>query len=176
MDIRHIAPLIAAAFIATAMSSASASPEHHKVRSIADSIRVKSNGSVTINCSNDVEALAVVDTTTVGRQPLTTETTTSGTTAQHKQVVHRAGYRVQVYSDNNQRVAKSKAQSIASQIKVQFPHYGLYLAYKAPYWRLRVGDFTTQEAARSAMNALKSKFPSLAGDMRVVRDRVKVYE
>ncbi len=176
MDIRHIAPLIAAAFIATAMSSASASPEHHKVRSIADSIRVKSNGSVTINCSNDIEALAVVDTTTVGRQPLTTETTTSGTTAQHKQVVHRAGYRVQVYSDNNQRVAKSKAQSIASQIKVQFPHYGLYLAYKAPYWRLRVGDFTTQEAARSAMNALKSKFPSLAGDMRVVRDRVKVYE
>lgn len=176
MDIRHIAPLIAAALIATAMTPASANPEHHKVRSITDTIRVKSAGRVTINCSDEVEALAVVDTTIVGRQPLATETTTSGSTSQHKQVVHRAGYRVQVYSDNNQRVAKSKAQGIASKIKVQFPHYGLYLAYKAPYWRLRVGDFTTQDAARTAMNALKSKFPTLAGDMRVVRDRVKVYE
>ena len=90
--------------------------------------------------------------------------------------MHRAGYRIQVYSDNNQRQAKAKAQQIAANIGKQFPSYGLYLTYNAPYWRLRVGDFTTQEAAHSALRALRAKFPALAGDMRVVRDRIKVYE
>lgn len=178
----HIATIVVAAVMATALIPAAARAGQHKVRSIADSIRMQSGGRVTITCGDGVEALAEIDSTAVETPSVRHESTSGNetsettTTTTHRRVVHKSGYRIQVYSDNNQRQAKSKAQQIASSIKRQFPHYGLYLTYNAPYWRLRVGDFTTQEAARSAMSALKSKFPSLAGDMRVVRDKVKVYE
>ena len=158
---------------------ASAQPGKHNVRSIADTIRTNSNGRVTITCSDGVEALAVIDTTEVRQPSARHESDTDespATTTQRRHAVHRAGYRIQVYSDNNQRQAKAKAQQIAANIGKQFPSYGLYLTYNAPYWRLRVGDFTTQEAAHSALRALRAKFPALAGDMRVVRDRIKVYE
>lgn len=161
------------------MAPASAQPGKHNVRSIADTIRTNSNGRVTITCSDGVEALAVIDTTEVRQPSARHESDTDespATTTQRRHAVHRAGYRIQVYSDNNQRQAKAKAQQIAANIGKQFPSYGLYLTYNAPYWRLRVGDFTTQEAAHSALRALRAKFPALAGDMRVVRDRIKVYE
>ena len=182
MTTRHIATLLAATFIATAMAPIQAHPERQKVRSIADTIRLRSAGRVTITCSDGVEALAEIDSVTV-RQPSSRPEsgesdapTPTTAPSQRRHAVHRAGYRVKVYSDNNQRQAKAKAQRIAASIGKQFPHYGLYLTYTSPYWRLRVGDFTTQESARSAMSALKAKFPSLAGDMRVVRDKIKVYE
>ena len=57
----------------------------------------------------------------------------------------------------------------------EYPSFGLYLTYKAPYWRLRVGDFLTEEEARETMSEMRRKFPSLSGDMRVVRERIKVY-
>ena len=150
MKKQHFAILAAAAFITAAMAPASAQPGKHNVRSIADTIRTNSNGRVTITCSDGVEALAVIDTTEV-RQP----------SARHE-------------SDTDESPATT--QQIAANIGKQFPSYGLYLTYNAPYWRLRVGDFTTQEAAHSALRALRAKFPALAGDMRVVRDRIKVYE
>ena len=171
MKKQHFAILAAAAFITAAMAPASAQPGKHNVRSIADTIRTNSNGRV--------EALAVIDTTEVRQPSARHESDTDespATTTQRRHAVHRAGYRIQVYSDNNQRQAKAKAQQIAANIGKQFPSYGLYLTYNAPYWRLRVGDFTTQEAAHSALRALRAKFPALAGDMRVVRDRIKVYE
>lgn len=179
MKKQHFAILAAAAFITAAMAPASAQPGKHNVRSIADTIRTNSNGRVTITCSDDVEALAVIDTTEVRQPSARHESDTDespATTTQRRHAVHRAGYRIQVYSDNNQRQAKAKAQQIAANIGKQFPSYGLYLTYNAPYWRLRVGDFTTQEAAHSALRALRAKFPALAGDIRVVRDRIKVYE
>lgn len=183
MTTRHIATLLTAVFITAAMTPMQAHPEQQKVRSIADTIRLHSAGRVTITCGEGVEALAEIDSTAVRQPSVRQESENSNTPAsptttptQRRHAVHRAGYRIQVYSDNNQRQAKAKAQRIAASIGKQFPHYGLYLTYTSPYWRLRVGDFTTQEAARSAMSALRAKFPSLAGDMRVVRDKIKVYE
>ena len=171
--------IAATALFATAIAPASAQPGQQKVRSIADSIRTNSNGRVTITCSDGVEALAVIDTTSVSQPSVRQENGTDeppATTSQRRHAVHRIGFRIQVYSDNNQRQAKAKAQKIAASIGAQFPHYGLYLTYNAPYWRLRVGDFTTHDAARTALGALKAKFPAMAGDMRVVKDKIKVYE
>ena len=179
MKSRHIATILTAAAIASVLLPAPAPAQQRRVRSIVDTIRANSHGNVNITLGDGVEKLAVADTAATPSSrhlPASEPSTTESTGSTHRQAVHRAGYRVQVYSDNNQRQAKAKAQNIAAKIGKQFPSYGLYLAYKAPYWRLRVGDFTTQEAARSAMSALRAKFPSLAGDMRVVRDRIKVYE
>ena len=91
-------------------------------------------------------------------------------------MVHKAGYRIQVYSDNNQRMARSNAERIASRISSEYPLLGTYMVYKAPYWRLKVGDFLTREDAVAVMAELKKSFASLAGEMIIVRDRINVIE
>lgn len=87
-----------------------------------------------------------------------------------------AGYRVQVFSDNNARTAKNEARSKQRVIASRFPHYQTYVIYTSPYWRLKVGDFKTQKEANAAADELRKAFPSYSKEIRVVRDRVNVHE
>lgn len=84
------------------------------------------------------------------------------------------GYRIQVFSDNNARTAKSEARSRARNINAQFPQYPTYVVYSSPYWRLRVGNFRTQEEANRAAHELKEAFPRYSREIRVVRDRITI--
>lgn len=81
------------------------------------------------------------------------------------------GYRVQVYADNNVRVAKGEARKRERAIAARFP-YNTYVAYASPYWRLRVGDFKTQAEAEKVATDLRRSFPGYAKEIRVVRDRI----
>ena len=83
-----------------------------------------------------------------------------------------AGYRIQVFSDNNSRTAKSEARIKASNISEKFPDYRTYVIYNAPFWRLRVGDFRTQEEANDVAVKIKEEFPKYSKEIRVVRDRI----
>lgn len=85
-----------------------------------------------------------------------------------------AGYRVQVFSDNNIRTAKSEANSKQRLISSRFPQYQTYVMYTSPYWRLKVGDFRTQQEANAAAEELRKAFPSYSKEIRVVRDRVNI--
>ncbi len=154
----------------SAISGENVLPDSGKnvVRSIVDSIRVRSNGNVRISQSAKLNEMLVRDTTTTKEDAPEIGV---GTT-----VVHRAGYRIQVYSDNRQRSAKQRAEQIAGEISGIYPLIGTYLAYKAPYWRLRVGNYLTREEAEIALEDLKVKFPSLAGEMVIVRDRIIIIE
>lgn len=82
------------------------------------------------------------------------------------------GYRVQVYADNNQRVAKGEARQRERAIGRRFPSMMTYVAYASPYWRLRVGDFRTQAEAEKAASDIRRAFPGYAREVRVVRDRI----
>lgn len=93
---------------------------------------------------------------------------------QRPQSGRMAGYRVQVFSDNNQRTAKSEAGSKQRVVAARFPQYQTYVNYNAPYWRLRVGDFRTQQEANSAAEELRKAFPKYSKEIRVVRDRVNI--
>jgi len=84
----------------------------------------------------------------------------------------RIGYRVQVFSDNNARTAKNEARSKSRIITERFPEYPTYVIFSSPYWRLRVGDFKTQEEARDAADEIKKAFPSFGKEVHVVRDRI----
>ena len=86
-----------------------------------------------------------------------------------------AGYRVQVFSDNNQRTAKGEARSKERQLRGAFPELGTYVVYNSPFWRLKVGDFRTQHEAEAIADEIKSRFPSFAREVRVVRDRVNAH-
>lgn len=89
---------------------------------------------------------------------------------------HQAGYRVQVFSDNNARTAKNEARRKEQTVASRFPQYRTYKKYSAPYWRLRVGDFKTQREAESAASELRHAFPGFSKEIRVVRDRINISE
>ena len=87
-----------------------------------------------------------------------------------------AGFRVQVFSDNNARTAKNEARSKQRIISSRFPQYQTYVMYTSPYWRLKVGDFRTHQDANAASDELRRAFPAYSKEIRVVRDRVTVHE
>ena len=97
----------------------------------------------------------------------------SSSSGNNGEVTSGAGYRLQVYSNNNARTAKSEAAARASQISERFPQWSTYVSWDAPYWRLRVGDFVTYQEATAAMSEMKQAFPAFRREIRVVRDRVK---
>lgn len=85
-----------------------------------------------------------------------------------------AGYRVQVFSDSNTRTAKATANSKARQLRSRFPQYQTHVMFSSPYWRLRVGDFRTHAEAEAAASLIRSAFPAMSKEIRVVKDRVTI--
>lgn len=85
-----------------------------------------------------------------------------------------AGYRVQIFSDNNSRTAKNEARTKSRLVGDYFPHHRTYVQYNSPYWRVKVGDFKTQREAEEAMDEIKKAFPNLSKEIRVVKDRINV--
>ncbi len=86
---------------------------------------------------------------------------------------HSTGYRIQAFTANNAQAAKVNATKRAKAIAMRFPQYRAYITYKAPSWRLRIGDFTSQREAQEAMQRMKRAFPNYA--FTIVRDRISVW-
>lgn len=82
------------------------------------------------------------------------------------------GYRIQIFSGNNQRESKSEAYSKEEQIKTLFPMMDTYVTFQSPFWKLRVGNFRTSEEAHAKLRELKLAFPKWK-EMFIVRDHVK---
>lgn len=87
-----------------------------------------------------------------------------------------AGYRVQVFSDNNSRTAKNEARAKAHTVGEQFPQYRTYVSYTSPYWRLKVGDFRTRHEAETVAEEMRRAFPAFGKEIRVVRDRITIQD
>jgi hypothetical protein len=82
------------------------------------------------------------------------------------------GFRVEVFSDNKVQTAKAQAASKKRLLQARLPQYKVYLVFEAPYWRVRLGDFTNRSAAEAAMSEVKRAFPAFATDLRVVRSTI----
>ena len=85
------------------------------------------------------------------------------------------GFRIQAYTDNNSKTGKANTQKRARDIAMKFPQYRSYISYKAPSWRLRIGDFKTQREAQAALQRIKSVYPNFAREMVIVRDRINIW-
>ena len=75
------------------------------------------------------------------------------------------GYRVQVFSslDKTQAVEHEEAAKTITEMPV-------YMVYMQPYYRVRVGNFTSREAAEQARSNLAQRFP----DAFIVPDTVEI--
>ena len=67
------------------------------------------------------------------------------------------GWRVQIFL-SSARDARAKAEQIKKIFETQHPEYGVYLAYKAPFFKVRVGDFRTKNEAVKFKNKIQKQF------------------
>jgi len=78
-----------------------------------------------------------------------------------------AGYRLQVINTSD----RNAAISAKTKIYQLYPELKAYLLYQAPYFRLRVGNFTDKDEAEDYRKTLSKEFPN---SVFLVRDTVEV--
>jgi hypothetical protein len=80
---------------------------------------------------------------------------------------HVQGFRIQVINTPD----RSKVNAAKVKIYEEFPDWKPYVIYQAPNYKLRVGDFKTEDEAGAAMQQLSRLFPS---GLYVIRDIIEV--
>lgn len=80
------------------------------------------------------------------------------------------GYRVQVYSNNNARKAKSEAFELETKLLEKFPDVKCYVSYSAPFWKVRLGDFSNYAEAVVFAQRVKNELPKLANEIIVIKE------
>lgn len=80
------------------------------------------------------------------------------------------GYRVQVYSNNNARKAKADAFELEEKLVELFPEVKCYVTYSAPFWKVRLGDFSNYAEAVIFSKKVKSTLPKLANEIIVIKE------
>jgi hypothetical protein len=88
--------------------------------------------------------------------------------------VELSGYRIQVFSGNNQRISKNEAYTKEANVKSVFSELSTYVGFTAPFWRLRVGDFQTFQEAQRVLVRLRAEFPAYGREMSIVKEKIKV--
>jgi hypothetical protein len=92
-------------------------------------------------------------------------------TTQTEEALLATGYRVQIYSSNASRKAKETATQWKTDLETAFPNLKTYLVYQAPFWKVRVGDFTHYAEAVLFSKELTKAFPKQAGEIIVVKEK-----
>ena len=83
------------------------------------------------------------------------------------------GFRVQIFSSNRQQTAKEEALVLEKKM-TEALSTAVYVAYIAPFWKVRLGNFRTYDEANAFKVQLITQFPELQGDTYIVRDKVQV--
>ncbi|MBR2145855.1 MAG: SPOR domain-containing protein [Muribaculaceae bacterium] len=101
----------------------------------------------------------------------------SATPLSKQQIAMRSyGYRILVYQTNKSKNAKNNAQKRARDISIKFPQYHFYFNYKAPTWKLRMGDYADEESAHRALKQMRQAFPIYAKEMTIIHDNINVWK
>lgn len=172
--ISYIRKIAVAAAVTAACASASAQT------SIIDSINLPGRS---VHAVVPASISAKIPTVKVQKAPETVETSldtnelgASVRPATSHTTTRAVGFRVQVYSDNNQRSARAEAEKRAGAIRAHFPDYQVYVVFQSPYWRVKAGDFRTRSQAEEAATRMRTTLPAYGKEMRVVKDHITIAE
>ena len=127
------------------------------------SVRQPGKGTVTIHQSATIRSL-------VGRRSFDEKIETVG----DKSFLVMPGYRVQVFSGNNQRTSMNEAQDKKKQIEAIFSDITAYVNFAAPFWRLHVGDYVSYEEAFSMMSKLVVAFPAFKREIQIKEEEIRI--
>ncbi len=90
------------------------------------------------------------------------------------QYVMMPGYKIQVFSGNDQRKSKDEAYSKQKLINESFEDLETVVYFRSPRWILRAGNFRTRAEADAAMKLIADEFPNFGKEMYIISDSVKV--
>ena len=92
-----------------------------------------------------------------------------------RELVEMEGYRVQIYSSNQQQTAKAEALELETKLKDKV-NQTIYVQYLPPFWKVRLGDFRSYDDAREYKKLFIEQFPEMMGDTYIVRDKIQVLQ
>lgn len=101
--------------------------------------------------------------------PADMSTNTKSENAQVNSRNRGGAYRIEVFSDNS-RGAKNQANARRRIVQSRFPEYPAVLVFESPFWRVKVGNFSSRSDAEAVMAEIKNALPAYAPYMRVVRN------
>lgn len=84
------------------------------------------------------------------------------------------GYKIQVFSGNEQRKSKNEAYAKKDLISSSYPELEVNVTFKSPVWRVRVGNYRTYEEAFESLKDLKQSFPTFGKEMQIVEAVIKL--
>ena len=84
----------------------------------------------------------------------------------NKNIEYAEGFRISVYTGNNRDLAMKAKELLYN----QYPDFRVYLTYKLPTFKLKVGNYFSKFDAQRAMQKLKVDFP----DALIVQDAILV--
>ena len=91
----------------------------------------------------------------------------------HKAIheVHQTipGFRIQIFFDSGNQ-SKSKASRVYDDFLMKYPQVPVYLTFKAPNYKVRVGDFRTRLEAQHFLRSVANEFP----DAWVISDEINL--
>lgn len=89
------------------------------------------------------------------------------------QLVEVDGYRLQIFSSNRQQQAKLEAEQLKQRLEkeIEIP---IYILSDQPFWKVRVGNFTTIAEASAFKEEFIKQFPTLQSGTYVVRDKIQI--
>lgn len=85
------------------------------------------------------------------------------------------GFRIQIYSGNNQNTSKKEAYDRDATIKRDMPDVETFISFKSPFWRLRIGNCRSYEEAHEILRKVKELFPQFGKESYIVKDDIKIY-
>lgn len=84
------------------------------------------------------------------------------------------GYKIQVFSGNDQRKSRDEAYYKQRLINENFEDIETVVFFNSPRWILRAGNFRTREEANKVMMQMRGRFPNFGKEMYVISDTVKI--
>ncbi len=67
------------------------------------------------------------------------------------------GFRIQLFSDSGNN-SKTKAQAAHDEFLARYPSMGVYLTFKSPNYKVRIGDFRTKLDAQRFLNEIAADY------------------
>lgn len=81
------------------------------------------------------------------------------------------GFRIQVFSDSGNN-SKTKAQATQDELTARYPAMGVYLTFKSPNYKVRIGDFRSRLDAQRFLNELAPDYPNAF----IITDQINVHK
>ena len=156
---RRILCILATSAVAVSAVAQAAADTAQQRRAI--SAHLRESGRVTLQQDPRLEALVA-------------PTPKAYQNARRADAYYTMGYRVRVFSGNNQVQSKTLAYQIETELKEKQPELETYVVFKTPNWRLLVGNYRTSEEAIAALRDLKKAFPERGREMFVVKDEIEL--